>query len=393
MEDLTDQDLEVTDSEDENNEQNTTLYDELYEESEEITIPTPDQDEYILWTDSANIQCVTSTVTRTSSGPSAIARSVNNESDSFKFFITDEISQIIIKWTNQRIDRIIQSLRERATRVNIGFKIESYMHQITESELHAFYGLLVTMAMKQDNMISLKELWSEDVEFSTPIYDGAMSRNRFEWINRAMRFDDMDTRQQRKNNDKLAAIREIIELFRERCRTGYNCTGYWTIDERIVPCKGRCPFRVYMPNKPDSYGILLYVLASAEERYIKDFIVYLGKEIEVVDGELHSVVTKDLGMKVVLELMSKPPRGQHVTTDNFFTSYKLAQKLLENDHTITGTIRLNRKEIPVSMKLHPDPNYPRAKRQLYDSKFLFTKSTSLCSYIAKENKCVCVLST
>ena len=114
---------------------------------------------------------------------------------------------------------------------------------------------------------------------------------------RTLRSDCMTTRIQRKENDKLAAIRDVIEMFRERCRTVYNCCGYSTLDERIVPFKGRCPLRIYMTNEPDSYGILLNVLASAEERYIKDFFVYLGKEKQVVDGEIQYVVTKDLAQR------------------------------------------------------------------------------------------------
>ena len=36
--------------------------------------------------------------------------------------------------------------------------------------------------------------------------------------------------------------------------------------------------------------------------------------------------------------------GRHVTTENFFTSFRLAQKLAEKQMTLLGTIRKNRQE-------------------------------------------------
>ena len=44
-------------------------------------------------------------------------------------------------------------------------------------------------------------------------------------------------------------------------------------------------------------------------------------------------------------------RGYNITMDNFFTSVELAQKLLDRRTSLVGTLRLNRKEIPVSFKM------------------------------------------
>jgi len=40
--------------------------------------------------------------------------------------------------------------------------------------------------------------------------------------------------------------------------------------------------------------------------------------------------------------------GWNITTDNFFTGYHLGQFLLQNKLTLLGTMRRNRKELPVS---------------------------------------------
>ena len=64
--------------------------------------------------------------------------------------------------------------------------------------------------------------------------------------------------------------------------------------------------------------------------------------------------------------------GRNVTTDDFFTSYNLAQFLLTKQLTLLGTVRKNRKEVP--------PELMPSKRAEYESLFVFTKDTSMVSY-------------
>lgn len=70
-----------------------------------------------------------------------------------------------------------------------------------------------------------------------------------------MRFDDRQTRDQRKVNDKAAAISDIFSKFVSNSQAVYCPSGLVTIDEMLVPFRGRCPFRVYMPKKPKKYGL------------------------------------------------------------------------------------------------------------------------------------------
>ena len=75
-------------------------------------------------------------------------------------------------------------------------------------------------------------------------------------------------------------------------------------------------------------------------------------------------------------------RGYNITMDNFFTSVELAQKLLDRRTSLVGTLRLNRKEIPVSSKM-----------ATHDSVFYSCDSLNLVKYQAKPTKTVVVLST
>ena len=77
----------------------------------------------------------------------------------------------------------------------------------------------------------------------------------------SIRFDDPDTRNDRKKTDKLAAIRDITEILRSKFMDSYEPDTHLTVDERICPYRGNCPFRVYMQSKPDKYGIKIWILA------------------------------------------------------------------------------------------------------------------------------------
>ncbi|KAJ4936484.1 hypothetical protein JOQ06_003008 [Pogonophryne albipinna] len=72
--------------------------------------------------------------------------------------------------------------------------------------------------------------------------------------------------------------------------------------------------------------------------------------------------------------------------DNFFTSIPLAEKLLEKNLTLVGTLRQNKPDIPPVMK-------PNKLREKYSSKFGFCGNMTMVSYVPKKGKAVVLLST
>lgn len=91
-----------------------------------------------------------------------------------------------------------------------------------------------------------------------------MSRDRFISILKFIRFDDVCIRQERKQRNKLALIREIEDLFTQNCRDSYKPSAYGTVDEQLVNFRGRCSFKIYIPSKPKKYGIKVWTLCDAE---------------------------------------------------------------------------------------------------------------------------------
>lgn len=79
--------------------------------------------------------------------------------------------------------------------------------------------------------------------------------------------------------------------------------------------------------------------------------------------------------------------GRNVTMDNWFTSVPLAKSLLEdNNLTMIGTLRKNKKEIPKDF-------LPSKSREVLSSTFGFYEDITLVSYVPKKNASVLLIST
>ncbi|UYV75793.1 hypothetical protein LAZ67_13001372 [Cordylochernes scorpioides] len=146
-------------------------------------------------------------------------------------------------------------------------------------------------------------------------------------------------------SDKLAPIRVIFEEFVTNCKTMYHPGEYLTVDENIIPFKGRCTFKQYLPNKPTKYGIKIYVLCCSGTSYVVNLEIYAGKQPErpyQISNSSNNVVER-----LVLPISGSK---RNITTDNWYTSYPLAVALL-NDHklTLVGTLKKNKNKYHLNL--------------------------------------------
>ncbi|KAK1901192.1 Glucose-6-phosphate 1-dehydrogenase [Dissostichus eleginoides] len=77
-----------------------------------------------------------------------------------------------------------------------------------------------------------------------PMYKATMSIGRFEDIRRLLRFDDKRTRASRLETDHMTAFRYIWDLFLVNCRQKFIPSDCVTVDEQLVPFRGRTKFLV-----------------------------------------------------------------------------------------------------------------------------------------------------
>lgn len=81
-----------------------------------------------------------------------------------------------------------------------------------------------------------------------------------------------------------------------------------------------------------------------DSKFVLNGFPYLGKDESRSQNQ-------SLGESVVMRLVEHfANTGRNITTDNFFTSVKLANNLLAKRTTIIGTINRTRREIPPYVK-------------------------------------------
>lgn len=196
-----------------------------------------------------------------------------------------------------------------------------------------------------------------------------------------MRFDDKNTRAERKKTDNMAAVREMFTEFVQNCETAYVPNEYLTIDEMLLAFRGKCSFRVYIPSKPAKYGIKIIAIVDAKTYYILKLEVYTGKQ----PSGPFAISNKAFD---VVERIVAPISGtnRNVTFDNWFTSYPLMMHLLhQHKLTAVGTVRKNKTQVPEVFK--------KTGRKVFSSQFGFQKDVTLVSYAPPKNKVVLMMST
>lgn len=246
------------------------------------------------------------------------------------------------------------------------------------SELRAYFGLLLLAGVFRSYGEETSELWDDGT--GRAIFRATMSRDRFQKITRCLRFDNRADRNERRARDKLAPIRTVYDKWNRNLRRLYNPGEHITVDEQLVPFRGRCPFKQYIPSKPARYGIKIWAACDSDNAYIWNTDVYTGRAPNT-RPEVNQ------GKRVVLQL-TENLQGRLVVTDNFFTSHELAVELLRRGMTLLGTVRKNKTFVPLKlldMKKKP-PTY---------SEFLFDNQNkiSMVSYVPKKNRFVLLLSS
>ncbi|CAG5033836.1 unnamed protein product [Parnassius apollo] len=124
------------------------------------------------------------------------------------------------------------------------------------------------------------------------------------------------------------------------CENSFYPNENLTIDEGTCGFRGRVHFRVYNKDKPDKYGMKVYMLCDAETGYILRMVPYVGdsKSVETIIAEL-----------------SEPYFGKWHTIymDRFFTSPTIADLLWLKETRTVGTVMANRRGLPQVWRQQP----------------------------------------
>lgn len=294
----------------------------------------------------------------------------------WKLFITEDMIEKIVGYTNEKLN---------SYRVKFKDTSRSELGATNEIELKALIGLLFYTSVFHSSHENAEFIFATDGT-GREIFRCVMSKNRFLVLINCLRFDNAETRPARLNDDKLAAISEIFDEFINNCKQNYTLGTNVCIDEMLVGFRGRCGFKIYMPNKPNKYGLKVLLLVDAHSFYVYNAYIYHGRGS---DGKGLNDEEKRLGIpsqSVIRLCKGIEGSNRNVTADNWFTSIELLHALKDRGLTYLGTMKKNKKEIPPEFQPHKD-------REIGTSLYGFTKDYTMVSYVTKPKKAVILVSS
>nr|XP_023014740.1 piggyBac transposable element-derived protein 4-like [Leptinotarsa decemlineata] len=267
----------------------------------------------------------------------------------------------IVKFTNQYID----SVKENYSRGRDALHTDIV-------EMKAFLGLLYIAGHYKGGRLNLEDFWDAN-GFGIEMFRMTMSLKRFRFLYQAIRFDNRETRAERKKYGRLAPIRDIFEQFVDNCKSFYSIGENVTLDEKLEAFRGRCSFIQYIPSKPAKYGIKIFALVDSKMYYTCNMEIYAGKQPE---GP-YQISNKSLDV-VNRMIVAINNSGRNLTADNWFSDVSLLSTLADKRLSYVGTLKKNKWQIPMQLK---DIKH----REEYSTVFAYRKEETLVSYVPQNN--------
>ena len=267
-------------------------------------------------------------------GPTVPLNNTVTPLDCFSMFFTLEVWELLVTETNRYADKILsqKQFRRRRPWTRVGV-----------NEMKAFYGMLIAMGIVR--LPRLEMYWCTTRPLFIPNLNKVMSKTRFEQIYRFLHMSDCSKQVARGQPcyDPLFKVRSLLDIIDPLLLSLYNPHEQLSIDEAMIPFKGRLGMKQYMRDKPTKWGIKVWVLADATNGYVSRLQIYTGRT--------NSVSAKGLSSRVVLELI-RGLEDRHYTLymDNFYSSPMLFLLLYEMEVNAVGTVRSTRKFFPKSIE-------------------------------------------
>jgi len=301
--------------------------------------------------------------------------------DYLKLYVTDEIIDLVVKQTNTYADQYIASHP-----IKPHSSVQNWVKTDRE-EIFTFLGLCILMGIAYKPRIPM--YWSTDAIFHSDIFSTVMSRDRFLLLLRFLHFADNTTvNASDPNRDKLWKLRQFTELVRERCKKVYTPGRDLCVDESLLLFKGRLGFKQYIKSKRARFGIKFFQLCTRSGIFL-DFLIYSGdmtKELKM-DGDF--LISERIPITLIQPYLNK---GHRLFLDNFYTSTRLAEFLLEQNTTMVGTVRPNRRNFPADL-VATSVDRGESKFALSENGILAVKFRAKQDKANKKPKIVYLLST
>lgn len=158
-------------------------------------------------------------------------RDAESEMCALFHFLNDEVFELLVMYTNEYINAIKSK-----------YKRPQDAKETDRDEMKALIGHLFLSGVYKSAHLNVRDLWGPD---GPPVFGVTMSCERFLFLLKSIRFDSLIDRSERKKIDKLAPIRNLLDIIGKKFELAYSPSEYVTIDEQLIPFRGRCLLTVF----------------------------------------------------------------------------------------------------------------------------------------------------
>ena len=274
------------------------------------------------------------------------------ELDYFQLFFSEAYFQNICDYTDKNATR----KRQEDPDHNKG-----KWDKPSKEEMKAFLALKIALNVqvvvpREDRIFMTdRNYWV----FHLPGVRKLFTRDRYNVLSRYVKFVDPD---QEDGGSKLGKVKDLLDHVSTKFKQHYNLGQDVSLDEGMIPFKGRLGMKVRMALKPIKYGIKVFMLTDSATGYLYKFAIYTGK----VEDDDAAAAPLGKTSAVVLSLVDGlEGRGHKLFTDRYYTSPLLYHNLLMRGMYACGTVMTNRKQFPAELILS-QADARRAERGSYD---------------------------
>ena len=211
-------------------------------------------------------------------------------------------------------------------------------------EIKAFYAMNIMMGIYKLPAIDL--YWSGDPLLNVAAVSQIMTKNRYEKLCQYLHLADNEAKilRDQPGNHKLHRLGVFHEQIKDNFCRWYRPHRELSINEGMAKFKERCSVKQSFTSKPAKFGLKVWMICDPSNGYCLGYQVYIGKQER-------REKTHAAGYQVAMDLIQPFfNKGHHVYFDTFFTSTRLAKNLLTKKTHSCGSVRMNRKGLPKSMK-------------------------------------------
>ena len=293
---------------------------------------------------------------------------IQQASEYFSLFYDTEVLDLIVTETNRYAEQYLQS--------NPLLAASNYYQNwtpCTRAKLKCYLALIMHMGIVQ--LPRLSDHWSKSYHYACLLCPSVMTKNEFFCLHGFIHFVNNRTANL---EDKLYKIQDLLNLLIVRFKRYMTLPRDITLDERMVRYTGRLSFLQYIRNKPNQYGIKVYLVTDARFGYTYDFKVYTGAEEN--PNRSHSAI-----YNTVVQLLNRLGGKGHVLYyDSFYAYRDVIEYLTAQQIGSVCTVNSRRTFLPGAIK--------KARSGMAKGEAVFRRCGNLLALLYKDRSNVRLLS-